>query len=340
MIFVDSIPTMDLVQKVKDFIHSQNLLPRNEAVIVGVSGGPDSVALLSVLRTFSYDFNLQLYVAHFNHHLRKESQQDEDFVKDLSRELNLPFIRGEWKHSASFKKGSLEESAREERLKFFMKAAGAKKVKIIALGHHRDDLAETVLMRILRGTGLQGLQAILPKRNIRGFTFIRPLLGVGRKEIESYLKKNHLSFRVDATNKKIDFFRNKLRLKLLPLLEKGYQNNIREILANFSENIAGDYDYLKDKAFKLFNHLGKPQGSKAIQFNLKSFQKEHLALQRLLIRLSVEHLKGDTNRLTFQHWKEIEDLILARPPGAIVHLPDRLYVQKKNRYLILGLIKT
>lgn len=331
---------MDLVQKVRDFIHSQNLLPRNEAVVVGVSGGPDSVALISILRALSYDFNLRLSVAHFNHHLRKESQQDENFVKDLSRKLNLPFIRGEWKHSRICKKGSLEDLARQERIKFFVNAAKVKGAKTIALGHHRDDLAETVLMRILRGTGLQGLRAILPKRNIQGFTFIRPLLGVSRKEIESYLKKNRLSFRVDATNKKTDFFRNKLRLKLLPLLEREYQNNIREVLANLSETITVDYDYLNSQARALFSRLKKSPSAKIIQFSLRGFQKEHLAMQRLLIRLSVEYLKGDTNRLTFKHWKEIEDLILARPPGAIVHLPDRLYVQKKNRCLILGLIKT
>lgn len=330
-----SILTMDLVQKVKDSIHSQNLLSRNEAVVVGVSGGPDSVALISILRALSCDLNLQLYVAHFNHRLRKESQQDEKFVKDLSHKLNLPFVRGDWRHPRIPKKGSLEELAREERLQFLMNAARSKKAKTIALGHQRDDLAETVLMRILRGTGLQGMRAILPKRNIQGFTFIRPLLGAGRKEIESYLKKNRLSFRVDATNKKTDFFRNKLRLKLLPLLEKEYQNNIREVLTNLSENITVDYDYLKNQAWALFSRLKKSTNSKTIQFNLKSFRKEHLALQRLLIRLSVESLKGDTNRLTLRHWKEIEALLISRPAGAIVDLPDQLYVQKTKSSLIL-----
>ena len=328
---------MDLVAKVKAFIHSQNLLSQNEAVLVGVSGGPDSAALISILHSLQYDFNLRLVVAHFNHRLRAESQRDEDFVKDLSQKLNLPFIRGEWKHSASLKKGSLEDSAREERLRFLVKAARAKKAKTIALGHHRDDLAETVLMRILRGTGLQGLQAILPEREIKGFTFIRPLLGITRKEIESYLRKNKLRVRIDATNKKIDFFRNKIRLKLLPLLEKEYKNNIKEILANLSENTAVDYDYLRSQARALFGRLKKSPDPKTIKFNLKIFQKEHPALQRLLMRLSVEYLKGDTNRLTLRHWKEIEALLLCRPPGAVVHLPGNIYAQKTNRYLMIGL---
>lgn len=328
---------MDLVKKVKQFICRYHLLRPNDTVIVGVSGGPDSVALISILHALQYELKVRLIAAHFNHHLRKEAKGDEQFVEDLCRDLNLDFIRGEWKKEKLPPKGSLEELARQHRFKFLVKTARTKKANVIALGHHRDDLAETVLMRILRGTGLQGMRAILPKREINGFNFIRPLLGVTKEEIKDYLKKHNLRFRIDTSNKDINFFRNKIRLKLLPLLEKEYKTNIREVLANLSENAATDYEYLKIQALKAFKCLNKTSGSNVIQFNLGRFGREHVALKRLLVRFSVEHLKTDTNRLTMRHWEEIEDLLADRPTGAIVHLPGDIYVQKKKRHLIIGL---
>ncbi len=328
---------MDLVKKVKQYINTRHLLSKNDTVIVGVSGGPDSVALISILHALQYELKIKLIAAHFNHCLRPEAQGDERFVEDLCRDLNLDFIRGEWKKEKLPQKGSLEELARQVRFKFFVKTARAKKANVVALGHHRDDLAETILMRILRGTGLQGMQAILPKREINGFNFIRPLLGVTKEEIKDYLRKHNLKFRMDATNKNIDFSRNKIRLKLLPLLEKEYKTNIREVLANLSENAAADYEYLKTQALKSFKRLRETSGSNTIQFNLDSFKREHLALKRLLIRLSIEHLKGDTNQLTMRHWKEIENLLDDRPFGSIVHLPGDIYVQKRKYHLIIGL---
>ena len=328
---------MDLVKRVNQFIRRYNLLSKNDTVIVGVSGGPDSVALMFILHTLQYEFNLKLCIAHFNHHLRKEADKDEEFVKNLCQHLNLNFIRGEWGKKEPLAKCSLEELARQQRFNFLTKIAKAKKTNIIALGHHRDDLAETVLMRILRGTGLQGMQAILPKREMEGFNFIRPLLAVTKKEINDYLKKYKIESRIDRTNREVKFSRNKIRLKLLPLLEKEYKKNIKEVLANLSENAAVDYEYLKIQASKAFKRLKKSASPGGIELNLKSFEKQHLAMKRFFIRFSVEHLKGNTNRLTLRHWKEIENLLISRPPGAIVHLPGNIYVQKNNRQLIIGL---
>jgi tRNA(Ile)-lysidine synthase len=314
-----------IIKKLKDTIKRRHLFIKGDKVVVGVSGGPDSVALLYALNSLKKELGLKLHIAHLDHMLRRESNKDREFVQNLASRLKIPVTWAKVNVKALAKKGSLEEIARDQRLGFLFKVAKEIKAKKIALAHNLDDQAETVLMRILRGTGLYGLSAILPKRKIRGFEIIRPLIEIRRTEIETYLKKKKIKPRRDASNAQDIYFRNKIRNKLLPLLEKEYSLNIKELLTNLAESAAYDYDYLNKTALSAHKRLGR-------KINLARFLRLHPAVRRLVLRLNIARIKGNTRRIGMQHIKELEDLILNRPVNSIVDLPAGVSVAKKKQY--------
>lgn len=316
-----------ILDKVKDTVKKYNLINKNDRVLVGLSGGPDSVTLLYLLSSLSKEFKLTLHIAHLDHKLRRDSYKDREFVERLASRLKIPVTIAQINVKELAKGGSVEEIARNARLGFFFKIAKDIKADKIALGHNFDDQAETVLMRILRGTGLYGLSGILPKRNIAGFSIIRPLIEVRRKEIEAFLKKKKVKARLDASNLEDIYFRNRIRNRLLPLLAREYNKNIKVVLSNMAQSIGCDYDYLSTVAQCTIRRLG------TIKLNLNKLAKLHPAIQRLVLRLSIQRVKGDTRRITFQHIKEIEDLLLNRPINSIVDLPRGISVVKKRKFL-------
>ena len=316
-----------IIDKIKDTIRQYNLISKGDVVLVAVSGGPDSVTLLYLLKSLSKSHGFRLEIAHLDHMLRKDSKIDAEFVRLLGLKLGIPVTIGKVNVKSLGTKGSLEEIARNARLDFLFKVAKEIKADKIALAHNLDDQAETVLMRVIRGTGLYGLSGILPKRRLYGVEVIRPLIRVQRREIESFLKKKRINARVDKTNQEDLYFRNKIRNKLIPLLEKGYNPNIKDALSNMAESIAFDYDYLNRIALKLV------KGKKGM-VNLAAFFKMHPAMQRLVLRLTILNLQGSTRRISFQHIKEIEDLAVNRPVTSVVDLPKGISVRKMAKSLI------
>ncbi len=325
----------NLTLKVKHFIQHNNLFSCGDTVIVGVSGGADSITLASVVHSLQYELGIHLHIAHYNHKIRRGSDADQKFVEQFAQSLNVPYTVEAWKRGGSFPRGSVEELAREKRFDFFVRLAKKEKAQAVALAHTENDQAETVLMRILRGTGLQGVRAILPLRDIHNVNFVRPLLEIKRKDIEQYLTRHKIFFRTDITNKQTKFFRNKIRLELLPLLKKEYNSNVEEVLLNFSANVAIDYEYLDLQAKKSFRRLVKKKSNNQIHFNLKSFVSQHKALRHMIIRHCIELLKGDRNGLTWAHMKEVEDMLQNRPMGSIVHLPQNICAKKAKNLLFL-----
>jgi len=313
-----------LLEKVRNTVKTHQLLRSHDRVLVGVSGGPDSLALLYILCVLKKEFELTLYVAHLDHRLRGESAADARFVQRHCRELGIPFVLKKVDMKAS--SGSLEEACRNVRLDFFVTTAKKLRADSVALGHNLDDQAETVLMRLLRGSGLYGLAGIAFKRRIKDCVFIRPLLGVRRKEIESFLKRRRLIPRRDRTNQEDVFLRNKIRNRLLPLLEKEYNANIKEVLSNTAQTSAADYDYLHSAAFSAARTMGK-------KISLGNFLKLHPAVQRLVLRLYISRVQGDTRRISFTHIREIEDMVQNRPKGSRVDLPQGVSVKKNPRTL-------
>jgi tRNA(Ile)-lysidine synthase len=326
---------MLLSAKVQTFIEKKKLVKKGETIIIGVSGGCDSVVLAHVLFSLKHSLGVHLHVAHYNHNLRKDSKRDEEFVKKLAEKMCVPFSSESWQHSKQ-EKGSVEELAREKRIAFFKKVAKDQNTHTIALAHTKDDLAETVLMRMIRGASLQGLRAILPKKEMQGLTIIRPLLDCTKKDVLHYTKQQKLAFREDYTNQQTIFFRNKIRLNLIPDLEQNYNPNIRDTLARLAVNLAKDYDYIEEKIRITFTKQAQINlKQKTISFALSGFNKCHPAERHMMIRMAIQTLKGDTNRLTSKHMDEMEQLINSKPAQSIVHLPHQMSIQKTKQDLIL-----
>jgi tRNA(Ile)-lysidine synthase len=328
-----------ILDKVRETVRRYQLLRKGDTVVAAISGGPDSVVLLYMLCALSKDLKLRLHVAHLDHMLRPDSLDDKLFVEALAEKLRIPVTTARVDIKRLGKRGSLEEICRDARLDFLYGVAKKTKADKIALGHTQDDQAETILMRIIRGTGLYGLAGILPRRKMRGFEIIRPLLEVSRHEITAFLKRAKIKTRLDPSNLEDVYFRNRVRNKLLPLLEAQYNANIREVLANMAHGAAVDYEYLHKKAAAALKKIQTLKGANAKRMNLKLevFLRLDPALQRLLLRLAIKQVRGDTRRLTFRHMREIEDLIFNRPVNSVVDLPRGVYIARKKRHLTVSI---
>lgn len=314
------------MRKFNETIKKYKLIQKQDTILVAVSGGPDSLTLLLQLHNLKSRLGLTLYIAHVDHGLRKDSAFDALFVERWAKKLGIPVIATRLGPKLRKVKGSLEEVCRQARMDFLIRTAQEIRADKIALGHNLDDQAETVLMRLLRGTGLSGLTGISVKRKIKGMLFIRPLLETSRKEIEAFLKRKGVKPRIDSTNKEEVFFRNKIRHNLIPLLKKKYNKNIVEVLANLAESISYDYEYLDQVA------RNKIKGDN-LWLNLKKAKSLHPAILRLKVRQSIACIQGDTRRICFQHIKELEDLLENRPIGSIVDLPKGISVRKTRNTL-------
>ncbi|HCD38028.1 MAG TPA: tRNA lysidine(34) synthetase TilS, partial [Candidatus Omnitrophica bacterium] len=285
-----------------------------------VSGGADSVALLHALVALAPAWRLRLSVLHVDHGLRPDAARDAEFVRALGARLGVPV---EVARVAVSPRGSLEAAARAARYAALAAAADRVGAARIALGHTADDQAETVLMRMLRGSGLMGLAGILPRKKMGDFVIIRPLLEIQRSEIETFLRLRKITPRIDITNQSEVYLRNRIRHKLLGELKK-YNPNIKTVLAATAEHIALDYDYLLAAGSKAFQAIKTIETGSCVRLDLKKFFLLHPALQNLALRFTFERLKGDTRRLTARHIKEIKDMAYNRPIGSIVDLPFKI----------------
>jgi tRNA(Ile)-lysidine synthase len=315
------------MDSLKKTIKKYDLIRSGDSILAGVSGGPDSLTLLYTLNTLRKELNFSLHVAHLDHMLRKNSAADRKFVEKICRKLDLPVTTARVDIKKQSKNRSIEEAAREARFNFFFRVAKKTKSAKIALGHNLDDQAETVLMRLLRGSGLSGLSGILPKREMNGFLIIRPLIETRRRDIEKFLKRKGIRPRIDSTNAQDIYFRNNIRNKLMPLLERAYNPNIKTILSNTAESIGQDYDLLNRYARIKLSSLGR-------ELKLNKLRGMHPSERRMVLRLAFQRLKGNMRTITFKHIQELEDLIDNRPSNSIVDLPGSFSVLKKKNTLV------
>lgn len=316
------------VQDMHRFISKQNMIKEGETVLVAVSGGADSLALLYGLYEMRELMKCHLHVVHLNHSLRDNSSEDADFVHKHTTCLALPFtshtvdvsrLAEEWKLST-------ETAGRKARYEFFDTVSADVGATKVALGHHQDDIAETVLMNLIRGGGSDGLKGIAP---IRDDKYIRPLTIFTRQEIEAYLKSINLIPREDPTNTDMHHLRNRVRHELLPLLEREYNPNIRVGLSRTAAIIGSESDYLDELTRKAFNHcLLNESKPPTIALSRDTFLHYHIAIQRRIIRLSVSELKGTMQDFTFQHSNSILDIILGDKPNAKITLPNGIQFRR------------
>jgi len=317
----------------KNTIKRYSLVEKKDRILLGISGGPDSIFMLRQFHNIMKDYKLHLVCAHFNHALRAEADSEEEFVKNICKDLGMKFVSEKKDVNKFFDGDSLEQTARNLRYDFFLNLSRHFKIKKLALAHHKDDLVETVLMRIVRGTGLKGLRAFSPKSKFKGITVIRPLIEMHKEEILKWLKNKNISYCVDKSNFEDKFLRNRIRLKLMPVLSE-INPAIAQNLYNLSSSVALDYDFIYAFSRKEFEKLKRGETKRGIKLDLEGLRETHPAILNNVIRIAIEELKGDTRRLELRHLDEINDLIESRPSGSIVHLPG-LSVRKEEKRLII-----
>lgn len=295
-----------MLEKVEKYIKENGLLQRGEKVIVGVSGGADSVCLLHILHRLRETWDIHITAAHLNHKIRDEADEDEEYVKALCQGLNIPFAAKKEDITALSKERGISEElcGREERYRFFSALAKENGAEKIAVAHNKNDLAETVLMCLLRGSGARGLSGIQPVREEKtpspgenrppsggepprpsgALKIIRPLLDIKRREIEDYCAENALLPRVDKTNFLPIYLRNKIRLSLLPEFLK-LNPNFLNTAAQSAKILSDEDNYLSLVSKKEYERLARPADN-GIYFPAGELLKLHKAVVRRVLRLA------------------------------------------------------
>ncbi|MFD0677121.1 MULTISPECIES: tRNA lysidine(34) synthetase TilS [unclassified Paenibacillus] len=310
---------MDLVSRVEQEIRAERLFEVGDSIVVAVSGGPDSVALLHVLFALSEQWKWRLSVAHLNHGFRiEESEREAAFVSELAARLGLPveiahvsvpeYIKETGKNSQS--------AAREIRYRFLHEAAVRFKANRIALAHHADDQAETVLMRLLRGTGPSGLTGIPKRREEKELELVRPLLRIYKTEILDYCRNQHLSYCIDSSNLDSKYVRNEIRLELMPSLQKQYNEQLPQALNRLSELMTAEDDYMQAQARALLVE-GVAKESDCAKWSRNWFAGLHVALQRRLIKLILNYLGLDPDSIDFLKLEKMREAIVKVEPSNI-----------------------
>ena len=333
----------EVLSQVRHAIETHGLLCQGDGVIVGVSGGPDSLCLLHVLLQLQEALDLRLHVAHLNHGARgAEADEDAEFVAALTAQWGLPVTLESHDVPALARRHKLafEEAARRARYGFLARVAEKQKAASIAVGHNADDQTETVLMHLMRGAGPAGLRGMQPRTRMTDYrlinevagqpvdyavTLIRPLLDVSREAIEGYCADQGLAPRFDRSNLDTTYFRNRLRHELLPLLET-YNPNIRARLRHTATIVAADYEVLSGLREKAWREIVCEQGPTAITFKRAAWQALPVALQRSTLRQAAFCLRRSLRDVDFGHVEAARQVGLHAETGAQAILPMGLAV--------------
>ena len=321
-------------KKILSYINENEMIKYGDRVLVALSGGPDSICLLHILNSLKEELNITLTAAHVNHCLRgSEADEDEEYVKDFCNKLNIPCYvkKANINQIASERKISSELAGREVRYEFFEEISKIQNLNKIAVAHNTNDQAETLLMRIMRGTGIEGLVGIRP---IRDNKFIRPILCLERNEIENYCEKYNLNPRIDKTNLENIYSRNKVRLEMIPYIKGHFNEEIVNSLNRLSQLAYIENDYMEqciEKEYKTFCNV-----KNNTVFILKKAFQSHNAIKFRLLRKVFLTITGSSYNLEMKHIEDIISLQLGET-GKVICLPNK--IKAKNIYGNIELIK-
>jgi tRNA(Ile)-lysidine synthase len=322
-----------MIQKVIKTIEKYNLLERGERVVVAHSGGPDSTALLAVLAFIASQLNLTLITAHFNHRLRgAESDEDEEFSRNLSGRLGVVFCSEKMDQEKDRKGIAPEDYYRQQRYNFLDKVAANYRAQKIALGHHMQDQAETVLLNLLRGSGLDGLKGILPKRDGK---IIRPLIEISRQEILSYLNTSGIAYRQDSSNENRIYLRNQIRMELIPFLKEKYNPNIEHTFARTAEILRTEDEFIGQHVKEALESPFIQKGADRILLKIDFINKLPQALRWRLFKTVLEDFSPSKNGFSFIHIKSLDDLSQKCESGKRIILPLGIEARCEYENLIL-----
>jgi len=305
------------------------LINENDRILVGLSGGPDSIFLLYILHNY---FNNQLIIAHINHKLRGiDSDLDEKFIRTISQKLKIPLyiIREDVKKLSTKNKKSIEEVGRDVRFSFFNKILKVENFNKIALGHNLDDNVETILINFIKGSGMKGLIGIPEKRD----NIIHPIINIKKEEILKYLEENKIEYRIDKTNFETDYLRNKVKNYLLPIIEKEFNKNFKEKILSLSNILKVEDKFLDDLVENIKNDILKFEDD-FVKIDLKKLQNLHLSLKRRIIRKVIDHFNKDLREYSLDHIDKVISLE-NKKTGKEIELPLNLIaVKDKNKIII------
>ncbi|MCP4625093.1 MAG: tRNA lysidine(34) synthetase TilS [bacterium] len=324
-----------ILRMVRQTIADHRMLAAGDAVLIAISGGMDSVAMVQVLHTLAADFSIQLAIAHLNHSLRREdSDRDADFVAEFARRLELPLYI-EKRNVRQFQRTahlSLEEAARAVRYEFLKETAARNGFNKIATGHHGNDNAELVLMNLLRGSGPLGLSGIAP---VRDGKIIRPLLELKQSEIVDYITEKKLPFVTDSSNTDLSFRRNRIRHHLIPTLEKSYNPAVIDTLNRLGTIMRSEDQWLENVLDQDYSRCIAVDERDSINIDLERFEGLATAAKRRIIRKAIRSVKNDLRRITLLHVDAVLGLIDNRPGAGYLNLPDGIQITLKAEDLTI-----
>ena len=322
-----------IFEKVLSTINKYELIKKGDKIVVGLSGGPDSVCLLHILNRMKEEWNLEIYAAHLNHQIRGiEAQKDAFYISKLCEDLGITFfIKSIDVPKYCEENGlSIEEGARKLRYEMFYEIKHNIKANKIAIGHNLNDQAETILMRMMRGTGLQGLKGI---DYIRDGVIIRPILDIERHDIEEYCKQNNLNPRIDQTNLESIYTRNKIRLELIPYMKDNFNSNIIESIVRMGNSLRSDNDYIESELLKKFKELSNITKD-SVELNLNEYINLHNSIKVRVLRNSIKEILGDTNFIDQRHIDDIIELEEDSKIDKVINLPRGVFVYRKKNSLV------
>ena len=296
--------------KILETIKKYNMIENGEKVVLAVSGGPDSICMLDILNDIkndeTIDINFEIVVAHVNHMIRKEAEEDEKYVKKYCEEKQIEFYSKsiDVKKIANNNKIGLEEAGRKERYNFFDEVLNKTNAQKIAIAHNKNDNVETVLMHILRGSGINGLKGIEAKRG----KYIRPLINCERNEIEEYCNEKNLQPKIDKTNFENEYTRNKIRNLLIPYIQKEFNPNIIKTIDRLSDLVTQEENYMDNQVKKIYEEIlvDEKLKDKIIELDLKKFNTQEKVIKSRLILYTITRLFGNSKGIEKIH---IEDIL-------------------------------
>ena len=327
-----------MLEKIRAVIKKHGMFSYGETVVVGFSGGIDSTALVFALSSLKREYGLKLFAVHINYGLRgRESDGDQAFAEKICKKLKIPIKVVVANFKRKQKAGSIQDAARNFRYMIYSSVTKEQKAASVAVAHNKDDQVETMLMRFLRGAGTEGLAGIPPVRTL--LPGIRPLIETGRKDIEKYLKALRVKPRTDSSNLKDTYLRSKLRLKLIPDIEKNYSQGFKEAASRLLKILNEENNYISSGAEKIFSGLSEVADG-AIVFVKSELLKVHPAILMRIFRKSVEFLKGNLTGLEFKHLEACEEILkcgkgrVSLPGGVVAEITSgKMYFRQKHGVL-------
>jgi tRNA(Ile)-lysidine synthase len=331
-----------LLQQIEVTNRRHSLIRRGDSLVVGLSGGPDSVALIYLLSKLRRKYSLKIAAAHLDHGLSGQSREYLTTAKKTALTLGVPFYSKKVSVRVSAKKikRSLEESGRIERYRFFEETAKKTSARKIVTAHTLDDQAETMLMRIFRGSGLRGLSGIPYRRPQGAYVIVRPLLDCSKKELVGFLKENGIPYCTDKTNRDPNFTRNRVRHKILPLIKSSFNPRIDQNLASLRDVCQEAQDYLDREAENAFKRCLRKSSARALSLDLHRLKRLHPAILSETLFKALTSVRGDSKRFVYEHLIAIRGVLNSEEKELELHLPGRIRIKKKDGRLAIALIDT